>query len=164
MAEVNEDIVRTYFESKGFFTISNVKFMKEAKETGKKSSGRGDIDILGFNPKTDEGIAVEIKGWHTEKFTRGYENRKPIISYFSSIGLIKKTAKKFLGDHKLKLILVVPRPSNDFKNIAKERGVDEIIGFKEILSELLDNIKIEFPYTNETEQMLRLLKIYGFIK
>jgi hypothetical protein len=164
MTEVNENIVRTYYETKGYFTQANVKYMKSARETGKKSSGRGDIDIIGFNPISKEGIVVEIKGWHTEKFTKSYEKSDRIKSYFESMYLIRRKAKELLGNYPFKIVLIAPRFNKDFENIAKSNGVDEVIGFDKILRELLTSIKKEYPYVNETEQIMRLLKLYGFLR
>jgi hypothetical protein len=63
MPEYNEEIVRRYFESKGYFVRSNIPY-KFAKGTA--GAGWSDIDLCAFHPGTDHALAVEVKGWHTE--------------------------------------------------------------------------------------------------
>ena len=57
MVDVNEEIVRKYFESKSFFVQTNVQYLERKEETGKKSSGYGDIDLIVSNPKKYDVLA-----------------------------------------------------------------------------------------------------------
>lgn len=50
MTDVNEEIVRQYFELRGYFVQTDVLYLKPKGKTGKESSGYGDIDLVILNP------------------------------------------------------------------------------------------------------------------
>lgn len=61
MTEVNEEIVKQYLELQGFFVQTDVKYLREKEETGKKSSGWGDVDIIAIHPSGKKYL-VEVNG------------------------------------------------------------------------------------------------------
>ena len=68
MSNVNEEIVRLYYEIKGYMVHQNLKYTIHKE----KSSGESDIDLAIYNPKTHVKAIVEVKGWHTETFSKVY--------------------------------------------------------------------------------------------
>ena len=170
LTDVNEEIVSQYFELKGYFVQTDVLYLKPKEKTGKKSSGYGDIDLIVTNPKTGDKAVVGVTGWHTERITPSYVKDwgDRLFSFVSPLAL--KKAAQVLGTQKFRKILVVSRLGSKesskraFTQKAKEKGVDEIIEFPEILRELIKFIKTEPSYDSEVLQTLRLLKIYDLVK
>ncbi|MEW6070109.1 MAG: hypothetical protein AB1485_05780 [Candidatus Thermoplasmatota archaeon] len=170
MPDVNEEIVRRYFELKGYFVQTDVLYFIPKRQTGKKSSGYGDIDLIVSNPKTGDKAIVGVSGWHTERITPSYVEDwgGRLFSFVSPLAL--KKAAQVLGTQDFRKILVVSRlgskesSKKTFSEKAKKMGVDEVIEFPEILKELIKLIETKPSYDSEVLQTLRLLKIYGAIK
>jgi len=170
MVDVNEEIVRKYFESKGFFVQTNVQYLKRKEETGKKSSGYGDIDLIVSNPKTGEKAVVGVSGWHTERIAPSYVKDwgHRLFGFLNKLALEK--ASEVLGSKDFRRILVVSqlgakKDSRDkFIEEAREHGIDEVIEFPTILKELISIVETESSYDSEVLQTLRLLKVYGLLK
>ena len=170
MVDVNEEIVRKYFELKGFLVQTNIQYLKRKEETGKKSSGYGDIDLIITNPKTGEKAVVGVSGWHTERITPSYVRDwgHRLFGFLNKLALDKAT--EILGSEDFRKVLVISqlgakKESRDkFLEEAHKLGVDEVIGFPTILKELISMVKTEPSYDSEVLQTLRLLKIYGLLK
>jgi len=170
LTDVNEEIVRQYFELEGYFVQTDVLYLKPKGQTGKKSSGYGDIDLIVTNPRTGDKAIVGVTGWHTERITPSYVEDwgDRLFSFVSPLALRKAT--HVLGTRKFKKILVVSRLGSKeiskriFVQKAKKRGVNEIIEFPTILKKLIKLIKTKPSYDSEVLQTLRLLKIYGLLK
>lgn len=170
MADVNEEIVRKYFELKGFLVKTNVQYLKPKEKTGKKSSGYGDIDLIIANPKTGEKAIVAVSGWHTERITPSYVKDwgHRLFEFLNKLALEKAT--EVLGSKDFRKILVVSelgvrKISRDkFREEAKKRGVNDVIEFPTILKELIRMVKTEPSYGSEILQTIRLLKKYKFIR
>lgn len=170
MVDVNEEIVRKYFELKGYFVQVDVPYLKPKEKTGKKSSGYGDIDLIITNPKTGDRAIVGVSGWHRERVTvsymEGWDGR--ILDFVGRLALEK--AAEVLGTKDFRKILVVSRlgvRKDSRKKVvekAHNMGVTEIIEFPTILKELISMIEKGPSYDSEVLQTLRLLKIYKFIK
>jgi hypothetical protein len=168
LTDVNEEIVRQYFELKGYFVQTDVLYLKSKEQTGKQSSGYGDIDLVLMHPNGDKAI-VGVSGWHREKITpsyvEGWDGR--LFGFVSPLALNK--ASQVLGTQKFKKILVVSQlgskeaSRSKFILEAKKMGVDEVIEFPTILKELIRLIEVEPSYDSEVLQTLRLLKIYNMV-
>ncbi len=168
LTDVNEEIVRQYFELKGYFVRTDVPYLKSKNQTGKKSSGYGDIDLVLMHPNGYKAI-VGVSGWHRERITPSYiedwEDR--LFSFVSPLALDK--ASQVLGTQDFKKILVISQlgsrgdSKSKFIQEAKKKGVDEVIEFPTILKELIKLIEIEPSYDSEVLQTLRLLKIYKIL-
>jgi len=72
MVYADEEIVKRYFELKGYFVMTDVKYLKRKERMGKKSSGYGDIDLIVINPTTGDKAIMAVSGWHTERITPSY--------------------------------------------------------------------------------------------
>ena len=71
MPEVNEEIVKQYLETKGYFVKTDAKYLRSKEKTGLKGSGWSDLDILATDNNGNR-LLVEVKGWHTEEFAANY--------------------------------------------------------------------------------------------
>ena len=170
MVDVNEEIVKKYFELKGFLVQTNVQYLKRKEETGKKSSGYSDIDLIIMNPKTGEKAVVGVSGWHTERITPSYVRDwgHRLFGFLNKLALEK--ASEVLGSEDFHKILIVSQlgvkkeSRNKFLEEAHKRGIDRVVEFPTILKELVDMVKIKPSYDSEVLQILRLLKIYGLLK
>ena len=166
MADVNEELVKTYFEQKGFLVLSNKLYVIK-KEKGK---GYGDIDLMIYNPTTDERGIVQVKGWHTTTFTKSVlENKKDEI--FNSLigeGVIN-CARQFFGTGNFKKILVLSFFSKkeglekEAREYIKSMGIDEIITFAEVFKFIINRIEPNIHYKDsEVMFLIGKLKLYGF--
>lgn len=170
MTDVNEEIVRQYFELKGYFVQTDVLYLKPKGKTGKKSSGYGDIDLIIVHPKTGDKAIVGVSGWHRERITPSYVEGwgGRLFSFVSPLALNR--AAQVFGTQKFRKILVISQlgstvsSKESFLREAKKMGVDEVIEFPAILKELIKLIKTEPSYDSEVLQTLRLLKIYGLLE
>lgn len=113
---------------------------------------------------------LEVKGWHTGKFTPAVLNKSPHIFNFVRPSVISAAAK-MLGTDDFKKILIIPTLSNSKQtrensiSIMKDKGVDHLIEFKTILSFIIENIKTNKNYIeSDILQTIRLLKHYSLIK
>lgn len=180
MPEVNEEIVRLFFEQNGFFVRTNIKFT--VHKGG--SSGDSDIDLFVINPKGSqeapfsdlpfilsindlshlEAAIIEVKGWHENTFTpsliRGSTNK---IKFHQ--GAIEK-AKEILGHEKLKKVLVLSRlsPNSPWREKAiselKRIRIDHVLEFSTIINDIYDELLENKNYSSEVLQAVRLLKKY----
>jgi hypothetical protein len=172
VTDVNEEIVRQYFELKGYFVQTDVLYLKPKGKTGKESSGYGDIDLVVINPKTGDKAIVGVSGWHRERITpsyvEGWEGR--LFSHLHPLALEKACEVLSCKSKDFRKILVISRMGSkeesrkEFEQKARQQGIDEIIEFPTILKELISLTKTEPSYDSEVLQTLRLLKIYDLLK
>lgn len=170
MTDVNEEIVRVYFELKGYFVYPNLKYTV----TKKGIRGDSDIDLAIYNLETEGRAIVEVKGWHSEKFSLSYFTTTDTQNYSDNrlFNFIRPEAINkaidFFKRNKFRKILVISKLAStqreDCIKLSKERGIDELIEFKEILKYVVTNVKPNKNYRDsEFLQTVRLLKTYGFI-
>lgn len=167
MTDVNEEIVRIYFELNNYLVRTNLVFLVKRE----KSSGYSDIDLAIYNQENDEKAIVEVKGWHGTHFTpsdlKAYENQ--IFKFVKPEAL--QVAKTFFKTSDFKKFLVIsklPRTENARKEslkIIESYGIDKVFFFKDILRYVVSQVKENINYRDsEFLQTIRLMKIYGFLK
>jgi Nuclease-related domain len=161
MVEVNEEIVKQYLELKGYFVMTDTKYLKPKEETGKKSSGWGDVDILAIHPNGSKYL-IEVKGWHMESFTPSYFGLEPYVDTWA-----RKKAEEIFHSKEFKTVLVVPeigsRSQQRVTELAKAEGIDEIWDFPTILKYLINHVELNIDYDSEVLHMIRILKQYLFL-
>jgi alkanesulfonate monooxygenase SsuD/methylene tetrahydromethanopterin reductase-like flavin-dependent oxidoreductase (luciferase family) len=159
MSDVNEELVRRFYELQGYFVRTNLPYAVPR--------GRSDIDLCVFNPKTADRAAVEVKGWHTESITPAYLKEHATLLSLCRPEAIAAAAELF-GSDEFRKVLVVSRigPSRREEVIRKatECGIDEIIEFKAILRLLIKETTMNENAGSEGEHVLRLLKTYRFLE
>ena len=168
MADVNEELVRVYFEQRGFLVLSNKLYVVKKE----KGSGYGDIDLMVYNPNTEDRGIVQVKGWHTTTITKStlIKNEDRIFSSLLSEGAIN-CAREFFGTGNFKKILVIPPFSKkdetrkEAEEFIKSKGIDEVITFPEIFEFLIRKIEPTVYYKDsEILFLIGKLKMYGFFK
>lgn len=184
MPDVNETIVRHFFELNSFLVRTNVKYWV----AGERGGGESDIDLVVYNLNPDKlnppqifvlkvdelaGIRraiVETKGWHTESFTEGLIKRTPRIFHFVRPEAITAGRDTVFYDADFRRILVVSRLSPIPHNreaairLLQDGGIDHVIEFDTIVRFIVDQVKPNKNYPDsEILQTIRLLKVYGML-
>lgn len=166
MTDVNEEIVKAYYEARGYIVKTNQYF--------KKNRGASDIDLIIYHPKNKDKAIISVKGWHNESLTRKtIKSERWAGANREDLGLGKeaeKVAEDFLGTSKFRKILVFSRIGDkDYhtfkKELAKKFGSDEVMDFPHIIKELIEDAVIGVDTQrnykdSEFLQTLRLLKKY----
>jgi len=161
MIDPNEELVRRWLELRGYFVRTNVPYRLRT-ETG---AGWSDVDICAINPHTNEALAVEVKGWHTERITPGHLRNWPSLFYFTRDEATAAIAS-VLGREDFRRLLVISqlgvRGGDEVISYARERGV-EIVEFPTVLQELIEGTPLDRSAGSDTEHVIRVLKAYGFL-
>jgi len=157
MTDVNEDIVRMYFEAQGYLVKTNHYYVKKTfNEDGtKRGQGASDIDLIIIHPKTYEKAIVSVKGWQNDilkksNIGRWKENKKLKIDSQTI-----EAGKSFFGNSKFKKILVISCiKKKDYDVLKKElqdsTGYDIVLDFPTILHDLIEgNAKKEIEPFND---------------
>jgi hypothetical protein len=159
VSEVNEELVRRYFELQGYFVRTNVKYEFRTA----KGMGWSDIDLCVLNPVTGDAAAVEVKGWHREAVTPAYLAESSSLFFFTRPEALGAVAA-LLGRTDFRKILVVSRIGargrEEVQAKLKAAGV-EVMEFSTVLEYLLEHVPENRDAGSESEHVIRLLKIYG---
>ena len=184
MSAVDESIVREYFEAHGFLVCQRRKYVAQARQ----KRADEEINLVVLNPQVTAATVpagfeitaatlgqvsraiVAVKGWHTEIFSPGVLTHQPKIFRFVEQGAVEE-AKKLVGGDGLLKVLVVPGLPREAKlreksiELLRAKGVDGVISFREILSDLIGRVHTNRNYQkSDLLQTLRLLKNYGLLK
>lgn len=181
MSNINETLVREFFEMLGFVVKANRKFVPKGK-----ASKRGvDFLIINLNPnqnkepetfvldsesvKSVHSAIMRIEPWHTDKFYPSVIQKDEGLLDFLNPGNLEE-ARKILKNSDFKKILVISNlPANKemcdkSEKILKQKGVDYLITFPIILSSLIKTIKSNKSYYGDALELLRILKHYRLFK
>lgn len=185
MASVNEQIVREYFETLGFFVIQPNKHQVAARH----KLDSEEIDLLIARPgqagvftapsqiiwgapeleKVQRAI-VSIRGWHTDKFSSAVLKKNPDIFRFAELSVIKE-ARKTLGPGSITKILCLSdltsavAPQEETLALLRQGGIDGVLSFRTMLQELMQSVDVSKNYEkSDLIQTLRILKTYGLLK
>ena len=192
MSAIDEGIVREYFEQNGFFVRQARKYSVTArKKTGEEEidllvsnpawlrDGREpDFFLFASELPFIQRAVVSVKPWHTNVFTPNILKSSPEIFGFLEQSVLKQLPRFFEADApgieagaRVTKILVLPAlpTAEPFRSqsvaLLKERGVDAIISFRAMLTDLIDKIESNQSYSkSDTLQVMRILKNYDLIK
>lgn len=157
MSEFNETLVRRYFELDGYLVRTNVRYPVP--------NGYSDVDLVGFNPRTGDAVAVEVKGWHNEPLTMGTFTSWPNLLNFAN-DAATAAIRSILGERSFRRILVVSRlgsgSSDPVRAYLSQRHVD-VIDFPAVLTRLMADANTNKNADSDAEHLLRLLRIYGYL-
>jgi hypothetical protein len=183
MSAVDETIVREYFEAHGFLVCQRRKYVVQTRQ----KTADEEINLIVLNPQCSGNVPaafelsaetlkqvpraiVAVKGWHTETFAPGVLAHQPKIFRFVEQRAVEE-AKKLVGGDGLLKILIVPGLPRDEKTreksieLLRAKGVDGVISFREILSDLIGRVHTNRNYQkSDLLQTLRLLKNYGLLR
>lgn len=183
MSAVSETIVREFFELHGFFLRQHRKYISPSRKQD------DDIDFFVLNPRREESTSqlpfvltpenletiaraiVVVKGWHTETFSPAVLENAPEIFRFATPTAFKRAAAAFGAEAPFAKILVIPALPAGTKarkeSIAylKSKGVDAVLPFWTMLSDLVDRIEINRNYQkSDLLQVIRILKNYQLFR
>lgn len=183
MAAVSETIVREYFELHGFFVRQQRKYVPHSRSLDEA------VDFFVMHPAPQTASAtlpfvlgsedvrtlaravIVVKGWHTESFSPGVLTHAPEILRFVEPKVFQKAARAFGANGAPAKILVVPEFPQDpvvrEQSIAllRGRGVDAVIPFRVMLTDLINQIEVNRNYQkSDLLQIIRIFKIHGYFK
>jgi hypothetical protein len=185
MASVNEQIVREYFETLGFFVIQPNRHQVAARH----KLDVEEIDLLITRPgpagvfnapkaviwdssqlKKVQRAIVSIRGWHTDRFSPAVLKKNPDIFRFTELGVIQE-ARKILGPGTVTRILCLSdlsttaAPQEETLAMLRENGVDGVLSFRTMMLELIEQVDVSKNYEkSDLFQILRILKTYDLLK
>ena len=184
MADTNTRVVREFLEANNFSVITNRKFQLQKADP----PGRYSIDILGGNmhytePKSPlpmrlqaehmlhiPNVIVDVKGWHSFRFSPSLVNTKPELFYFVSPEALKFARSIFKGAPFKSVLVISEAPATEavwskMEEMLKNGGIDHVLEFPTILSFLISYVQVSNNYIeSDTLQLLRFLKRYGLVK
>ncbi len=163
MPDANEELVRRYLELDGYFLRSRVRYKYTTAGGG---VGWSDIDLCGITADRRKPIAVEVKGWHTEKITASHIKSWPELFNFAERPESKQALANLFDTQDYRAILVVgelgPHAGPQVIDHANALGV-EVLSFPTILHRLIAETAVGPDAATEGEHMIRLLKRYKFL-
>ena len=184
MSAVSEAIAREYFEQLGFLVSQPCKHVTQ----GRIKTTEEELDLIVMNPRDGEHrvpehmvwaqgdlatvtrAVVAVRGGHTERFSAATFEQTPEILRFAE-SAARRSAAVRLGGESVAAILCLPDlpASGELrdKTVAalRERGVDGVLSFRTMLSELLTLVKVNRNYErSDLLQTLRILKNYGMMR
>lgn len=183
MAAVNEWIVREFFELRGFLVSQPQKH----KPAVQRKEPAEDADLLAVNPTLSEsqfpsrmewvpddlrGVAraiVGVRGWHTDRFSSSVIRTAPEMFRFAEPKVIQRLAAR-LGGPVVRILCLSGLPASatlrkDTLKLLREKGVDGVILFRTLLTDLIERVDIKKNYEkSDLLQIVRLLKNYDLLR
>ncbi len=185
MASVNEQIVREYFETLGFFVIQPNKHQVAARHKldaeeidlliarpGQAGVVNSPTQIIWGAPELEkvQRAIVSIRGWHTDRFSPAVLKKNPDIFRFAELSVTKE-ARKTLGAGSITKILCLSdltaaaAPQEETLALLRQGGIDGVLSFRTMLLELMESVDISKNYEkSDLLQTLRILKTYDLLK
>jgi hypothetical protein len=184
MSDANTRVVREFLEANDFTVITNRKFQLQKADP----PGRYSIDIMGSNMHYSEpetplpmklqadhmrflpNVIVDVKGWHSFRFSPSLVSTKPEIFYFVSPGALEFVRGVFKGAPFKSVLVISEAPATEavwskMEEMLREGGIDHVLEFRTILSFLISYVQVSNNYVeSDTLQLLRFLKRYGLVK
>jgi len=149
MTDVNEEIVKAYYEAQGYLVKTNHYYVKKKfAEEKKLGQGPSDIDLIVMHPKTKDKAIISVKGWHNDVVRRSNIKKWEEKDYMK-LKLDKQTIEAgeiFFGTKDFRKILVLScfdkkEYSELKKELEKFYGYNEVIDFPTILRDLIEGNK-----------------------
>lgn len=156
MSDVNEELVRRYFERRGYLVRTNVQYQTRRGQWS-------EIDLCVLHPRSNDAAAVEVKGWRQPVVTLAdFHDQWGVFNFVQPEAL--QAATDALGRDGFRRILVLPRVHERFveqvTNLVNEHQV-VILTWPDILRFLIESTTIDRPATNESENVIRALKAHA---
>lgn len=193
MAAIDEGIVREYFEQNGFFVRQVRKHAVQARKKTSdeeidlvvynpawtREGRRPDFFLFATELPYLHRAVVSVKPWHTDVFTPGILKSSPEIFRFLEDEVQRKATRFFPAEEgeeagkpeEFAKVLVLPAlPTQEpFRSqsveLLKARGVDGIISFRAILTDLIHKVEVNRIYRkSDTLEVLRILKNYELLR
>jgi len=185
MSAVNEGVVREYFELLGYLVSQPRKHVVP----GRQKKADEEIDLIAINPTVAEHkvpdhliwttadlqtvacAVVAVRGWHTGRFYASTFEQEPDILRFVESGPLRVASKLLGSPPSMARILCIPElaVSGELKEksirFLKEKGIDGVISFRTMLTELVRGVDKNKNYEkSDLLQIIRLLKNYELLR
>jgi hypothetical protein len=193
VAAIDEGIVREYFEQNGFFVRQVRKHAVQARKKTTdeeidlvvynpawvRDGRKPDFFLFATELPYLHRAVVSVKPWHTDVFTPGMLKSSPEIFRFLEDEVQRKATRFFPVEEgegegrreDFAKVLVLPAlPTQEpFRSqsveLLKARGVDGIISFRAILTDLIEKVEVNRSYRkSDTLEVLRILKNYELLR
>lgn len=182
MADVNLQLVREFFELNVFRVLTNWQQEPWRDSTAEYTPqlfvenntprlGRELEFILHpMDIPALERAVVHVRAWHTDRFYPSVIESSPVLSMFEASESLAAARHVFEEKPFVTILVLSELPVGREQRersaqLLKQAGVDHIIEFRHILSDLLERVSINGSYSaSETLQTLRLLKRYKLIR
>ena len=168
MSQASVEIVREFFIINNFFVLKKEDLLFVKNTIASQAKGGGKFIISGKEIGNNIGNAV-VKpiSWHTMKFTPGVLSKFPEIFDFLKKPCAEESRKIFRGEDFQKILVIPSLPASETLKeesikIMKERGIDRLITFSSVISGLIEQIESRHVYLSSVNEVLRVLKFYGF--
>jgi hypothetical protein len=184
MGDINEAVVREYFESLGFLVSQPRKYSVPARP----KTFEEELDLLVHNPLVKESrppenfvcttedvralscAVVAVRGWHTERFSVSRIEQTPEIVRFAEPEPIKLAAGLLGTEAFVKLLCLPGLPASGEQrkktiDLLRHKGIDGVLTFRTMLLALIRQTDTTKNYEkSDVLQIIRLLKNYDFIR
>ena len=185
MSDVNEWVVREYFEHLGYLVGQPCKHNVSGRRDKRAEE---EIDLIVHNPAISEhklpdhfiwssedlenvsAAIVGIRGWHGYRFYASTFKHTPEAIAFAEPRSVRVGARR-LGTNDFARILCIPKlpATGELKEqvitLLRESGVDGVLAFPTMLAEIVHSVDQRKNYErSDLLQIIRLLKSYDFIK
>ena len=107
-------------------------------------------------------LAVEVKGWHTERFTPGYFKSWPTLMDFASSNAASALVE-LVGPRPIEHMLVVGAANTASVDAAATRYGVRVVEFEAVLRALIAKKDLARHSSSEAAHTLRVLQRYGFL-
>lgn len=181
MGNINEVLVREFFEMLGFVVKANLKFVPKGKTLKRgvdffvvnlSHSETKEIETLVLdvgNVKLIHKAVIRIEPWHTDKFYPSVVEKDDGLLDFLDRENLEEAEKSLKSSDFKKILIISSLPANlemrgKSEKLLREKGIDHLITFPTILSGLIDNIKSNKSYYNDALELLRILKHYRLFR
>jgi len=168
MSQASIEIVREFFIINNFFVLKkeDILFVKNVQIPSGDRSEKFILPCAEIN-KTVGNAVVKPISWHTMKFTPGVLSKFPEIFDFLKSNSMEESKKFFRGEDFLKVLVIPSLPASEGLKkesirIMKEKGIDHLVTFSSIIAGLVEKIESRHVYLSSVNEVLRVLKFYGF--
>jgi hypothetical protein len=161
--DLNEQIVRSWLEIKGFLVKGRLKF----KVTKGKSPGWSDIDLIAYRLHDNKRVALDISAWMTERISLSYINNPDSKIWYRLLKISLPEAKSAIrecfgvhNDEQYETWLVLSSISKVQRQKVLEeffKYVDRVVEFREIMQDLVNYIK-ENPNISQENEALQTIR------
>jgi len=161
-------LVKEFFTQHGFLVLQyeDVLLVKNSLPAGSKEENY--VMELQDVLRLDRAIIKPV-AWHTLKFVPSVLKESPEIFRFLKGNYLAAAGKVFGGESFARILVIPGLPASDrlrAESISylKEKSIDGVICFPALLSALIKKINPRRVYLSQTNEILRILKYYGFFQ
>lgn len=168
MADVNEEVVREWlYLCKAQFTMDNIRFKVFGPKGG---SNYSDVDILAVDAKGNY-YDYEVK-WRSQ-YSIGATDKETIDAFINQMTRKERVekVKSIIGRKKYKKVFITTHKMFGKREEKRNKMVKifnknkiEVMFFEDIISDLLEAVRVKGRYDSSVLQTIRMLKHFGKVR